>query len=140
MKISKSAYEYHFVYCLGSVAYAATEILYRGHTHWTMVITGGVCAASIHHISKKTEGRSLTYRAFLGSGAVTLLELSVGCMVNRFLKWQVWDYSNIPLNILGQICPLFSFFWFLMCIPGVMLCDKISKSFKIYFSLKDIKD
>ena len=38
-----------------------------------------------------------------------------------FRSWNVWSYADRPLNVLGQICPLYSLFWFLLAIPGVWL-------------------
>lgn len=43
---------------------------------------------------------------------VTILEFICGCVINLWLNWGVWDYSNMPFNLLGQICLPFS----LLCI------------------------
>lgn len=34
--------EYAAVCTVGSVGYSAIEVLWRGFTHWTMALTGGV--------------------------------------------------------------------------------------------------
>ena len=47
-----------------------------------------------------------------GAAAVTLLELATGLIVNRWLGWNVWDYSDMPLNFMGQICLPFTLLWF----------------------------
>ena len=31
------------LFCLGGGAYAALELAWRGTTHWTMFLAGGVC-------------------------------------------------------------------------------------------------
>ena len=36
---------------------------------------------------------------------------------NLALGWRVWDYSLLWGNLWGQICPLSSSLWFLLCIP-----------------------
>ena len=36
------------VFVLGGSAYGLMEILFRGHTHWTMVITGGACILTLY--------------------------------------------------------------------------------------------
>lgn len=43
---------------------------------------------------------------------ITLLEFVFGIIFNIFLGMNVWDYSNVPLNIMGQICLPFSLIWF----------------------------
>ena len=46
-----------------------------------------------------------------GAVIVTALELCLGTVVNIILGWNVWDYSNMPGNFLGQICPQFTLAW-----------------------------
>lgn len=43
---------------------------------------------------------------------ITGIELIFGIAFNIILKEQVWDYSNMPLNLFGQICIPFSIAWF----------------------------
>ena len=49
-----------------------------------------------------------------GIGAVIVLavEFISGCVLNLWLGLGVWDYSNQPGNVLGQICPAFGLLWF----------------------------
>ena len=56
---------------------------------------------------------------FCAAGAllITGIELAVGLLCNRCLHWAVWDYSDQWGNLWGQICPQFSFYWFLLSIP-----------------------
>ena len=51
----------------------------------------------------------------------------MGCVVNRLLKWQVWDYSGRFGNLLGQVCPLYTGLWFLLCIPVYGLAGLVRK-------------
>lgn len=49
-------------------------------------------------------------------GAVmTLIEYIAGLIFIKGLKIKLWDYSDRRGNIQGIICPLFSFFWLLVC-------------------------
>lgn len=41
----------------------------------------------------------------------TLLELVVGWALKKFFHTSWWDYSDIPFNVGGYICPLFSLLW-----------------------------
>ena len=68
-------------------------------------------------------------KCLISAAAISLLELAVGYLVNIILGWAVWDYSDRPLNILGQICPLYSFFWLLLSAPALALCGLIKSRF-----------
>ena len=63
-------------------------------------------------------------------GIITTLELLVGLLVSKLLHLHVWDYSTRPLNLFGQVCPLFSFFWFLLSFPACFLCKLLKKQFR----------
>ena len=107
------------MFALGAGVYPVVELVWRGHTHWTMSVTGGLCTLLIHLCSRRMSGRSLAAKCAAGCAVITCTEFSVGCVVNRLLGWNVWDYSSAPLNILGQICPLYSVFWFMLSLPVI---------------------
>lgn len=102
--------EYAFVYLFGGIMYGLMEVIWRGHTHWTMTLTGGTALLILYIINIKMSNCNIFLKCLIGASAITLLEFTVGVIINIILKWNVWDYSNRPLNILGQVCPLFSFF------------------------------
>ena len=114
--------EYGTVFALGALGYAAVELLWRGHTHWTMMLTGGACFTLIYRTERRYSGAPMWKRCFAGAEIITLCELFVGFFVNILLGWAVWDYSNQPLNLFGQICPLYFGLWFLLCLPASKLC------------------
>jgi uncharacterized membrane protein len=122
--------EYSIVFAIGGVIYSLIEIISRGFTHWTMTITGGAAFVTLYMINIRLKARSLITKCFIGSIAITLIEFIVGIIVNKRLNMGVWDYSNQKLNIMGQVCPLFTLIWFFLCIPGFLLCYIIKKSFK----------
>ena len=108
--------EYVFVYILGALGYGSIELLWRGRTHWTMLLTGGLCFLMIYLIGTRLRLPFLL-KPLLCAAAITLTELLVGLLVNRALGWEVWDYSALPCNLLGQICPLYSGYWLLLSLP-----------------------
>lgn len=120
-----------FICALGGVLYGLIELLWRGFTHWTMVLCGGLCFLMMYLIN--TVCRKRLRKLTLCAAAVTLIEFFTGCIVNIMLGWQVWDYSDRPGNILGQICPLFTLFWFLLSIPGTALCSRLRKRLSVLF-------
>ena len=38
----------------------------------------------------------------------------------------MWDYSSEWMNYKGVICPLYSFFWVLLAIIGIVFADSIN--------------
>ena len=45
------------------------------------------------------------------------------------MGWNVWDYSDMPLNLYGQICLPFTGLWFLLCIPAFGICRIAERRF-----------
>ncbi len=119
--------EAFFLFLFGGVLYYAMEIVYRGYSHWTMALCGAICFWGIYQINQRFASRSLSLRALMGAGMITLVELLIGCICNLWLHLQIWDYSNLPLHLLGQICIPFSLIWFLLSFPALWLCSLIQR-------------
>lgn len=117
--------EYFYIWLFGGITYGLIEILWRGHTHYSMVITGGICFLVIYRLSELE--RNIVVKSIMGALAITTIELTVGVVVNIIFGLGVWDYSEVPLNLLGQICPIYTLLWFLLCIPGMHMCREIRK-------------
>ena len=103
------------VFVLGGAAYGMIEVLFRGHTHWTMVLTGGACVLTLYTLLGWLDSLPLVLGAMAGAVIITGYEFAVGCIVNLRLGWNVWDYSHVEGNLLGQICPVFTCMWFGLC-------------------------
>lgn len=104
------------LFCIGGTGYAVIELLWRGRTHVTMVVAGGLSLILFSIIEELFRERSILLRAALCSLAVTSIELIFGILFNLIFDMRVWDYSDQPLNLFGQICPLFSLIWALLAI------------------------
>lgn len=115
--------KYLLIAAVGGAAYYGIEILYRGHSHWSMAICGGVCLVAICLINKQFSSWNILLRATLCALTITAIEFLAGCILNLWLDWHVWDYRSLPFNLLGQIAPLFTFFWFLLSLPVCFLCN-----------------
>ena len=113
---------------LGGIAYAIIEILWRGKTHWSMMVTGGFCFALLSNIYKKCSHMVTYQKCLLGSAVITACEFVCGMIVNVKLKLNVWDYSKLRFNIKGQVCLLYSALWALLCIPICSMCKFINKN------------
>lgn len=118
------------MFLIGSCGYGLIEVLWRGHTHWSMLCAGGVCFNIFSYISEKMKKAGKLAKAFAGSIAVTAVELVFGLIFNVFLKKNVWDYSKMPLNLGGQICLLYSFFWLILSFIFVPFAGKINNRLK----------
>ncbi len=115
------------VFIIGGIGYGIIEILFRGYTHWSMIITGGICFFIFYIINFKLRNDNIIMRCFLSAIIITTLEFIVGYVVNIGLKWNVWDYSNMPYNIKGQICLGFSGIWLLLGIPMTILAENLRR-------------
>ena len=118
-----SVMETLLIYILGAGLYGLIEIIWRGWTHWTMLLCGGACFTCMYVIS--AAAIPLWAKCLISAAVITAVEFCTGFLVNIIFGWHVWDYSDRPLNIMGQVCPLFSFFWLLLSIPGLALCSGI---------------
>lgn len=98
-------------FCVGGVLYNLIEICWRGYTHWSMFVLGGLCFQVIGGIHDRFADRKPLFRCTLCAAAVTTLEFACGCLVNLNWHLNVWDYSSMPLNIKGQVCLLYSALW-----------------------------
>ncbi len=125
MKEKLKAILKHAVLALcGGCVYFLIEMAWRGHSHWTMAVLGGVCFVLIGDINEFIPwNMPLVLQGAIGSGIVTLLELVSGIVLNLWLGLGIWDYSNMPFNFLGQICLPFSLLWVALSVVAVILDD-----------------
>lgn len=116
---------YPIIFVFGGFLYGLIEILWRGRTHLSMLLTGGFCSCILYRLTALN--KPIRKCCVYSSCMITLLEFVVGCFVNLLLKLDVWDYSRCKFNILGQICPLYSFFWLILSIPVLFLLKALRK-------------
>ncbi|MEG0615327.1 MAG: hypothetical protein RR540_06175 [Oscillospiraceae bacterium] len=121
--------ENSLIFAIGGGLYSLIEIIWRGYTHWSMAITGGICFVLMYKLDTSLPENKLWKKCILGSVVITSAEFFVGLIVNVWLKWKVWDYSNIPTNIFGQICLPFSVLWFWISLPAVFFSYYLKNKF-----------
>ena len=105
------------LFCLGGGAYVGLELLYRGRSHITMFAAGGLCFLALGRLSRTR--LSPVLRACCGALVITAVELTVGLLFNR--DYQVWDYRSQPMNLFGQICPVFTLVWIPVGMAGTAI-------------------
>ena len=116
--------KYLTLFDVGGLLYILLELAWRGWSHWTMFVLGGLSFIGLGLINEVLSWEMPLWRQILvGACLITVLEFLTGCVVNLWLGWGVWDYSNKPGNILGQICPQFFLLWLLVSLAGIVLDD-----------------
>ncbi len=123
----KKILRYSFTFAFGGLGYAVIELLWRGRTHWTMMIAGGICFVLFSLIAEKLKHRRLLFKCALSASAVTGVELIFGIIFNVFLNMKIWDYSNQPFNFLGQICPLYTILWGVLALFFIPVAELLNK-------------
>ena len=125
MKHSKIK-KYEFLFFVGATIYVVIEKLYRGYSHWTMFLLGGICFIALGLINEVMPwDMPLLLQMFIGGAIITVLELITGCVVNLWFGWNVWDYSELPFNLWGQISLFSSIVWVGLSLVGIVLDDLI---------------
>ncbi len=116
--------KYTLLFLVGGFAYGALENLTRGYSHISMFVAGGICFILIGLLNEVyTWDFSLVGQMLISSMIITMVEFIAGLIVNVWLKLNVWDYSKLPYNILGQVCLLFTNIWFFVSLFGILLDD-----------------
>ncbi|MCL2697775.1 MAG: putative ABC transporter permease [Oscillospiraceae bacterium] len=111
--------KYFFLFLIGGFVYGAIEVVFKGgDTHLSMFILGGLCFLLIGALSRKMH---LLLRMSAGAAIITVLEFLCGIILNVWLQIGVWDYSHLPLNVMGQICLWFTIIWFFLSFVGIQL-------------------
>lgn len=89
-----------------------------------MFFLGGLCFVCLRAINEIIQwAMPLWLQIAIGACIITGLEFIMGCIVNLWLGWGIWDYSSIPGNILGQVCPQFYGLWLVVALAGIILDD-----------------
>ncbi len=118
------------LFLTGGTLYPLCEILCRGRTDFSMALAGGTCFCLIDRVcNHKLCGKPLSVKCFAGSSIITAVEFGTGVVVNLMLKMNVWDYSKMPMNIMGQVCLPFSILWYAATIPVMLLCTLFDRAF-----------
>lgn len=118
----KKLMEYFFLWSLGGSLYYSLEILFRGYSHWSMFVLGGICMMFF-----AIQGRAghwsepLWIQVVRCTIFVTACEFITGLIVNKWLHLDVWDYSDQPFQLLGQICLPFAVIFSALCALGILM-------------------
>ena len=114
------------LFAIGGIVYLMIELLWRGYSHWSMFVLGGLCFWIIGMINERSSEKTpLFFEMLLGTFLITVLELLFGYVLNIRLGLDVWDYSDMRFNILGQICLRYSIMWFFLSFFCIVIDDNL---------------
>ena len=106
-----------FLFFVGGSGYVGLEILWRGRSHISMFLAGGICFLLLGRIDRTK--LSPAGKCLLGSATITAVELLTGLLFNQ--DYRVWDYRRMPGNFLGQICLCYSLLWIPVSFGAILL-------------------
>ena len=95
------------LFLCGGVLYVTIELLWRGWSHYSMFLAGGIGFLLLGRLTK--DRLPPWVEVLIGAGIITMIELASGLVFNR--NYTVWDYRDAPLNLWGQICLPFTLLW-----------------------------
>ena len=110
------------IFYLGGMFYCGVELLWRGWTHGSMFLLGALCFYLVGGLNRRSRMPVLA-QMLLGAVVVTFFEFWTGILVNRAWNMRVWDYSAVPMNLMGQICLPFTLLWFPLSGIAIFLED-----------------
>ena len=116
------------LFLLGGGGYLAIELAWRGASHWTMFLAGGICLCVLQALAVRQV--CLPLAAGAGAAAVSGLEVCIGLACREVLHIAVWDYSAEWGNLAGLVCPRYCLYWFLLC-GWVILVLRVARRFTV---------
>ena len=96
-----------FLFILGGGGYVGLELLWRGRSHISMFLAGGLCFLLLGRL--RLVRLSPALKGILGAAVITGVELLIGLLVNR--DFRIWDYRRMPFHFMGQVCLSYSLLW-----------------------------
>lgn len=111
-----------FLWALGGSLYYGFEVLFRGFSHWSMFLLGGICLLFCAKQGLWTGWKEPLWKQVLWCTIfVTAAEFITGMIVNKLLGWNVWDYTGHKCQLFGQICLPFTIIFSALCAIGILL-------------------
>jgi len=89
-----------------------------------MFIAGGICLVLIGGLNNYLPWNlGIVYQALIGAVIITIVEFIFGLIVNVWLGLSVWNYNELPFNLMGQISLPFTLLWIPIAAVAVLLDD-----------------
>lgn len=122
----KQVGKYAFLFWFGGSFYVTLEVLWRERSHWTMLVLAGLVFIAVGLLNQIWGWETgLIKQVLVGTAIATISEFATGCVVNLWLGWNIWDYSDLKFNLFGQITPQFIALWVPIALLAIILDDTI---------------
>ena len=105
--------------------YTNIEMIFRGYTHPSMIIVGGLCGMLAGLINDITPEMKMYKQCILSAIIITIIEYISGYILNIKLGLNIWDYKNLKFNINGQISLIFSLAWVFLSYFAIKFDDML---------------
>lgn len=91
---------------------------------WTMLLLAFFLAIPLERCGAEVPwDMPMAAQAAICTVAITVAEFCAGCILNLWLGLGIWDYSHMPGNVLGQICPQFIVVWLFLSVFAIIMLD-----------------
>jgi len=126
------------IFIMGAL-YMVLEGMWRGWTHVSMLVVGGISAFLIGRLNEHPVfyDRKMWQECIIGTAIILVLEFASGMVLNMWLKLDIWDYSNTWGNLYGQICIPYAILWF-MLVPFCVFVDDYLR-YKLFGAKKPLE-
>lgn len=114
----------------GGTVYFLLEVVWKTirnepeQISWTMLVLAVILCVAVERCGYQIPWDCpLWAQAISCAALVTVVEFFAGLLLNVKLGLHIWDYSHLPGNIMGQVCPQFFIVWFLLCLLFIPIFD-----------------
>ena len=122
----KKLKKYLFLWAVGGSLYYGFEMIFRGFSHWSMFLLGGICLMFFEFQGWCVGWDDPMWIQVLRSTIfVVACEFITGIIVNKWMDWKVWDYSDQPYQLYGQICLPFAVLFSGLAVLGILFSGMI---------------
>ena len=118
--------QYLFLITVGGLLYYSFEMIFRGFSHWSMFLLGGICFLFFYIQGRETRWLDpMWIQVVRCTIFVVACEFITGIIVNKWMGWAVWDYSDQPYQLFGQICLPFATIFSGLCAVGIIFSGNL---------------
>ena len=114
----------------GGTVYYFLEVIWKllreepERISWTMLVLAVLLCVPVERCGEELPWACpLWLQALCCAALVTAVELAAGLVLNVWLRLGVWDYSHLPGNLWGQVCPQFALLWWGLCLLFIPVFD-----------------
>lgn len=118
------------LWTFGGTVYFLLEVAwktFRGEPErisWTMLVVAMLLTVAVERCGAELPWTCpLWLQGAACAVLMTVVELAAGLLLNKLLGLGIWDYSGLPGNLWGQICPQFTAVWWVLCMAFIPVFD-----------------